>query len=51
MVIVINEMYRMMMMMMMMTKMMRRRRMRMIMKMKLVITWPILQLQPSDFAW
>ena len=51
MVIDINETYRMMMkmMMMMMTKMMRRRRM--IMKMKLIVTWPILQLQPSDFAW
>ena len=49
MVIYINETYRMMMMMMMMTKMMMRRRM--IMKMKLIITRPILQLQPSDFAW
>ena len=48
MVIDINETYRMMMKMM-MTKMMRRRRM--IMKMKLIITRPILQLQPSDFAW
>ena len=46
MVIDINETYRMMMKMMMM--MMRRR---MIMKMKLIITRPILQLQPSDFAW
>ena len=47
MVLDINETYRMMMTMMMMM-MMRRR---MIMKMKLIITWPILQLQPSNFAW
>ena len=40
MVIDINEIYRMMMMMMMM-----------MMKMKLIITRPILKLQPSDFAW
>ena len=48
----INETYKMMMtmiMMMMMTMMMRRRRM--MMKMKLIITWPISKLQPSDFAW
>ena len=45
MVIDINEMYRMMM----MTMMMRRRRM--MMKMKLIITRPILKLQPPDFAW
>ena len=46
MVIDLNETY---MMMMMMTMMMRRRRM--MMKMKLIITWPILKLQPPDFAW
>ena len=44
MVIDINETYRMM-----MTMMMMRRRM--MMKMKLIITWPILKLQPPDFAW
>ena len=44
MVIDLNEMYRMMRMMMMM---MRRR----MMKMKLIITRPILKLQPPDFAW
>jgi len=51
MVIDINETYRMMMamMMMMMTMMMMRRRM--MMKMKLIITRPILKLQPPDFAW
>ena len=43
MVIDINETYRMM-----MTMMMRRRRM--MMKMKLIITQPILKLQPPDFA-
>ena len=49
MVIDLNETYVMMMMtttmmmMMMMTMMM--------MKMKLIITWPILKLQPPDFAW
>jgi len=41
MVIDINEMYRMMMTMMMMR----------MMKMKLIITLPILKLQPPDFAW
>ena len=52
MVIDINEMYRMMMTMrMMMMKMMMMRRRRMMMKMKLIITWPILKLQPPDFAW
>ena len=47
MVIDINETYRMMMTMMMtiMTMMMR------MMKMKLIITLPILKLQPPDFAW
>ena len=51
MVIDINETYRMMMtmMMMMMTMMMMMRRM--MMKMKLIITRPILKLQPPDFAW
>ena len=43
MVIDINETFMMMMMMMMM--------MRMMMKMKLIITRPILKLQPPDFAW
>ena len=43
MVIDITETYRMMMMMMMM--------MMMKMKMKLIITRPILKLQPPDFAW
>ena len=44
MVLDINEMYRMMTMMMMMMMMM-------IMMMKLIITRPILKLQPPDFAW
>ena len=44
MVIDINETFMMMMMMMMMM-------MRMMMKMKLIITRPILKLQPPDFAW
>ena len=48
MVIDINEIYRMMMMMMMTMMMMM---MRMMMKMKLIITRPILKLQPPDFAW
>ena len=49
MVIDINETYRMMMTMrtITMTMMM----MKMMMKMKLIITWPILKLQPPDFAW
>ena len=44
MVIDINETYRMMMTMMTMMMMM-------MMKMKLIITRPILKLQPPDFAW
>ena len=40
-----------MMMMMMMTMMMMMMMMRMMMKMKLIITRPILKLQPPDFAW
>ena len=48
MVIDLNETY-MMMITMMMTMMMMRRRM--MMKMKLIITRPILKLQPPDFAW
>ena len=45
MVIDLNEMYMMMMTTMMMMMMMR------MMKMKLIITWPILKLQAPDFAW
>ena len=45
MVIDLNERYMLMMTMMMMTMMM------MMMKMKLIITRPILKLQPSNFAW
>ena len=51
MVIDINETYRMMMTMMMMTIMMMMMRRRMMMKIKLIITRPILKLQPPDFAW
>ena len=54
MVIDLNETYMMMMttmMMMMMMTMMRTRRLRRMMKMKLIITWPILKLQAPDFAW
>ena len=50
MVIDINETYRMMMTMTMMMIMMMMMMMVM-MKMKLIITRPILKLQPSDFAW
>ena len=46
MVIDLNEIYRMMMMTTMMMMMMMK-----MMKMKLIITWPILKLQPPDFAW
>jgi hypothetical protein len=46
MVIDLNETYMMMMTMMMMIMTMMR-----MMKMKLIITWPILKLQPPDFAW
>ena len=49
MVIDINEIYRIMMMMTMMMMMMMM--MRMMMKMKLIITRPMLKLQPPDFAW
>ena len=50
MVIDLNETY-MMMMTMMMTMMMMMMMMKMKMKMKLIITRPILKLQPPDFAW
>ena len=50
MVIDINEAYRMMMMMMTMMTMMMMMMMSM-MKMKLIITRPILKVQPSDFTW
>ena len=46
MIIDINETYRMMMMMMTMMMMMMMKK-----KMKLIITRPILKLQPPDFAW
>ena len=49
MVIDLNETY--MMMMMMTTMMMMMMMMMMKMKMKLIITRPILKLQPTDFAW
>ena len=48
MVIDLNETYMMMMTTMMMMMMMTMMRM---MKMKLIITWPILKLQPPDFEW
>ena len=52
MVIDINEKYRMMIKMTMMKKMMKMKMMMMMMmKMKLIITRPILKLQPPDFAW
>ena len=51
MVIDINEMFRMMMTMMMTMMTMMMMMMMMMMKMKLIITRPILKLQPPDFAW
>ena len=51
MIIDINETYRLMMTMMMIMMVMMMMRRRMMMKMKLIITRPILKLQPPDFAW